>query len=70
MEMTSADPRHRVRQLLLSGDNTQKHRTGPESVGRARSRYEEAREVAVQAGLEDILPMIERRLADLGEDRS
>ena len=65
--MTSADPRHRVRQLLLSGDNTLKHRSDAQSVARARSRFEEAREVAVQAGLEDVLPIIERRLAELGD---
>lgn len=66
-EMTTADPRQRVRQLLLSGDNTLKNRTGPESLGRARRRYDEAREVAVQAGLEELLPIIERRIADLAE---
>lgn len=65
--MTTADPRQRVRQLLLSGDNTLKNRTGPESLGRARRRYDEAREVAVQAGLEELLPIIERRIADLAE---
>ncbi|MEW6581512.1 MAG: hypothetical protein AB1416_01960 [Actinomycetota bacterium] len=66
--MTIADPRHRVRQLLLSGDNTLKHRTGPEGVRRARRRYEEAREVAVQAGLEEVIAIIDRRLADIPEE--
>ena len=64
--MTGNDPRHRVRQLLLSGDNTLKNRTGPEAVARARERYERAREVAVSAGLdEELSDIIDRRLGDL-----
>jgi len=61
-----ADARARVRQLLLSGDNTIKNRDNPERFARARRRYEDAREVAVAAGLEPgILEIIDRRLADL-----
>jgi hypothetical protein len=63
------DPRHRVRQLLLSGDNTVKNRRGAERYVRARERYREARELAVAAGLEPgVLAVIDRRLADLQAD--
>lgn len=60
------EARRRVRQLLLSGDNTLKGRTGPERDERARARYAEARELAAAAGLEPALvAIIDRRLADL-----
>lgn len=61
------EARRRIRQLLLSGDNTLKHRDGRQGVARARSRYEEALELARQAGLEDSVQVIvERRLETLG----
>jgi len=67
--MTSDDPqedaRRRVRQLLLSGDNTIKNRDDDARLPRARARFEEARRVAVQAGLDEVLPIIDVRLADL-----
>jgi hypothetical protein len=65
---TEADARARVRQLLLSGDNTIKNRDNPERFARARRRYEDAREVAVAAGLEPgIVEIIDRRLAEMPE---
>jgi hypothetical protein len=56
-----------VRQLLLSGDNTLKNRSGPEAVRRARERFEQARAVAVAAGLEpSLIEVIDLRLDGLG----
>ena len=61
------EARRRVRQLLLSGDNTLKNRRGPERDQRARTRYQEARQVAAAAGLEpELIAIIDRRLQDLG----
>jgi hypothetical protein len=61
--------RHRVRQLLLSGDNMVKNRRGDERYRRARERYLEAREIAVRARLDtQVIAVIDRRLDDLGED--
>lgn len=63
------EARARVRRLLLSGDNTLKNRDDPASLQRARARFEEALEVAEEAGLEDdILLIIRRRLAPGGTD--
>lgn len=57
------DARKRVRQLLLSGDNTLKHRADQASAERARGKFEEALGVAQEAGLGDeILEIIRRRL--------
>ncbi len=53
----------RVHQLLLSGDNTLKNRDDPERFGRARGRFEEAAAVAREAGLDDALVIIDRRIA-------
>ena len=65
---TDADAHARVRQLLLSGDNTLKNRDNPERFARARRRYEDAREVAVAAGLEPgLVEIIDRRLAQMPE---
>ncbi|MCC6830027.1 MAG: hypothetical protein IT200_01665 [Thermoleophilia bacterium] len=67
--MTPDDPREdarrRVRQLLLSGDNTIKNRDDDARLARARARFDEARRIAVQAGLDEVLPIIDVRLADL-----
>src|SRR5262249_44107693 len=61
-----AAARARAPQLPLSGDTPTKNRDTPERFARARRRYEDAREVAVAAGLEPgILEIIDRRLADL-----
>lgn len=64
--MTDEDATRRVRQLLLSGDNTVKNRTGPERLVRAHERYVEARSIAVSAGLDpSIIAIIDRRLTDV-----
>lgn len=67
--MTADDPRQdtrrRVRQLILSGDNTIKNRDDEARLQRARARFEEARRIASEAGLDDVLPIIDVRLADL-----
>lgn len=60
--MSEDEARRRVRQLLLSGDNTLKNRDGDERVARARSRYEEALSVARGAGLDDAAAFAQRRL--------
>jgi hypothetical protein len=61
------DPQRRVRQLLLSGDNMLKNRHH-EAADRARTRYEEARRVASEAGLpESVLQLIDRRLEALDQ---
>lgn len=59
------DARRRVRQLILSGDNTIKNRDDDARLARARARFEEARRVAAGAGLDELLPIIDVRLADL-----
>lgn len=59
------DARRRVRQLILSGDNTIKNRDDEARLQRARARFEEARRIASEAGLDDVLPIIDVRLADL-----
>jgi hypothetical protein len=56
------EARRRVRQLLLSGDNTLKNRTGVERIARARARYEDALAVARGAGLDDAAAFAQRRL--------
>jgi hypothetical protein len=52
----------RVHQLLLSGDNTLKNRDDPQSRDRARARFVEARTVARDADLDELLTIIDRRL--------
>jgi hypothetical protein len=57
------DARERIQKLLITGDNRLKQGVAAEKV---RATYEEALEVARQAGLEDrIRPLVEARLADL-----
>jgi predicted O-methyltransferase YrrM len=65
MSGAGRDPAARVRQLLLSGDNTLKNRSGLVGMERARERFLAAREVACEAGLDDALAIIELRLTDL-----
>lgn len=60
------EARKRIHQLLLSGDNTLKNRDDDGRLDRARSRFEQARQVAEGAGLDDALTIIDRRLALLG----
>ncbi len=61
------EARKRIHQLLLSGDNTLKNRDDEGRQDRARTRFEEARRVAEEAGLTDALVIIDRRLELLGE---
>jgi hypothetical protein len=57
------DPRERVQKLLVTGDNRLKQGVDPEKV---RATYEQALEVAREAGLEEsVRPLVEIRLADL-----
>jgi hypothetical protein len=58
----SEEARKRVRQLLLSGDNTLKNRDDPRSHARARARFEEALALARESRLDDAVTIIERRL--------
>jgi hypothetical protein len=61
--VTDSEPSDRVRTLLLRGDNLLKHGRSPE---KAREAFEEAREVAAQADLDErIRELIERRLEQL-----
>jgi hypothetical protein len=61
--VTDSDAAERVRNLLLRGDNLLKHgRSGD----KAREAFEEARDVAAEAGLDErIRELIERRLEQL-----
>lgn len=62
------EAQRRVRQLLLSGDNMLKNRHDEAGAERARTRFEEARRVAADAGLpESVLGFIDRRLEALDE---
>jgi hypothetical protein len=55
--------RERIQKLLVTGDNRLKQGVDPPKV---RQNYEQALEVAREAGLEDaIRPLVEIRLADL-----
>lgn len=57
------DARARIQRLLVTGDNRLKQGVASEKV---RESYEQALEVAREAGLEDaVRPLIEVRLADL-----
>ena len=55
--------RERIQKLLITGDNRLKQGVAAEKV---RATYEEALELAREAGLEErIRPLVEIRLADL-----
>ena len=55
--------RERIQKLLVTGDNRLKQGVAPE---KARQSYEQALDVAREAGLEDaVRPLVEIRLADL-----
>ena len=57
------EARARIQRLLVTGDNRLKQGVAPEKV---RESYEQALEVAREAGLEDaVRPLVELRLADL-----
>jgi hypothetical protein len=57
------DARARIQRLLVTGDNRLKQGVAP---AKARESYEQALEVAREAGLEGaVRPLVEIRLADL-----
>jgi hypothetical protein len=59
------DIRARIQHLLVTGDNRLKQGVAPEKV---RESYEQAFELAREAGLEDTVgPLVEIRLRDLDE---
>ena len=61
--MDAADARARIQKLLVTGDNRLKQGVAP---AKARASYEQALEVAREAGLEEqVRPLVEIRLADL-----
>jgi hypothetical protein len=57
------DAHARIQKLLVTGDNRLKQGVAPEKV---RASYEQALELAREAGLEEsVRPLVEVRLADL-----
>ena len=59
----SSDARGRIQKLLVTGDNRLKQGVSPD---KARASYEQALELAREAGLEEsVRPLVEIRLADL-----
>ena len=61
--MKGGNARERVQKLLVTGDNRLKQGVDP---AKARESYEQALEVAREAGLEEtVRPLVEIRLADL-----
>ncbi len=62
------DVREQIQHLLVTGDNRLKQGVSHDKV---RQSYEQALELARQAGLEDrIRPLVEIRLADLDDAAS
>ena len=62
--VTDSDASNRVRTLLLRGDNLLKH---GRSQDKAREAFEEARQVAAEADLDQpVRELIERRLEQIG----
>ena len=61
--MEGSTARERIQKLLVTGDNRLKQGVAPEKI---RESYEQALEVAREAGLEEsVRPLVEVRLADL-----
>ena len=61
--LVSEDARVRIQKLLVAGDNRMKQGGALE---KARESFEQALQVAREAGLEDaVRPLVELRLADL-----
>lgn len=61
--MKTEDARERIQKLLVTGDNRLKQGVDP---AKARESWEQALEVAREAGLEDaIRPLVDVRLNDL-----
>ena len=60
---TSDEVRAKIQRLLVTGDNRLKQGVAPE---KTRQSYEQALELAREAGIEDaVRPLVEVRLADL-----
>ena len=60
------DARYQIQKLLVTGDNRLKQGVDPE---KARASWEQALEVAREAGLEEaVRPLVEISLADLPEE--
>ena len=58
-----ASTRERIQKLIVTGDNRLKQGVAPE---KARESFEQALELAREAGLEEsVRPLVELRLADL-----
>ena len=65
--MADDDVRMRIQKLLVTGDNRLKQGV---DAAKARQSYEQALEVAREAGLEDsVRPLVEFRLAELARLR-
>jgi hypothetical protein len=65
--VTDSDPAARIRTLLLRGDNVLKHGRSPD---KAREAFEQARQVAIDAGVDERLrELVERRLSALDAAR-
>jgi hypothetical protein len=65
--MADDDARMRIQKLLVTGDNRLKQGVDP---AKARQSWEQALELAREAGLEErIRPLVEVRLADLEPPR-
>jgi predicted negative regulator of RcsB-dependent stress response len=61
--MGTDEARERIQKLLITGDNRLKQGVSPEKV---RESYEQALEVAREAGLEEaVRPLVQVRLEDL-----
>ena len=61
--MDQAEARERIQKLLVTGDNRLKQGV---AAAKARESYEQALEIAREAGLEEnVRPLVEIRLADL-----
>ena len=61
--MKTSEARERIQRFLVTGDNRLKQGVSPQKV---RESYEQALEVAREAGLEEsVRPLVEIRLSDL-----
>ena len=66
--MSADGARTKIQKLLVTGDNRLKQGVDPQ---KARESWEQALEVAREAGLEDkVRPLVEIRIADLERTRS
>jgi hypothetical protein len=62
--LSDDDARHRIRQLVLSGDNLTKARNDPAAAARARERFVDARTLAAAHGFDELVAIIDLRLGD------